>query len=208
MSKLSIVFLTLMGLLHADQLVIDGQAYAVVRHAGADQYTEELVAIPEGATAAEYADQAVPIHTPPAVEDRRRISWLSLHPGPDGRPYLALNIEFGEFKDLLSEPRYYEVLTADTGESELRPARRPGILATTGRLIQENPGKTLLGTALALDLAYDGRVSVFGLLGSKEGGSGTTVQAGDNSQVTVIIGSDAQNDNSDSRDQSSQTEGN
>ena len=171
-------------------MVVDGQTYHIARYETADGYVEELVVLPEGAELADYA----PLHfrQPPEVEvEQKAFSWLSLTPG-----FLVLNIEFGEFRDLLPAPRYYEPVIAQNGETELRPVKQPGILARTAEVVRENPGKSLTAGVLAADLLYDGKVNLFGLVGNDDGGGGTNISVG--GDATIVVG----DQHTDTRDQS------
>lgn len=171
-------------------MIIDGTLYHVARYETGDGYTEELVQLPEGATLAEYGPMQ--FRARPEVESERgAFSWLSLTPG-----FLVLNIEFGEFRDLLPAPRYYEPVIAQNGETELRPVKQPGILARTAEVVRENPGKSLTAGVLAADLLYDGKVNLFGLVGNDDGGGGTNISVG--GDATIVVG----DQHTDTRDQS------
>ena len=159
-------------------------------------FTTELVKIPEGATAAEYAANAIPVFDQPVAALPPK-GILSLYPTEKGA-VLVYVISFGEFAELLPMPTWTQPVIAQNNGEEIRPEKQPGILSRSLQVAKDNPWKTGIATFLLADYATGDGIDAFGLLGGDDDDSGrpTVNVSGSGNVVTITDNANSNNDNS------------
>jgi len=199
MKRLTLLSLVAFSALSFAETVIPSKLTGYLEHSYTTENgaaVTELVKIPEGASAEEYAATAIPVFTKP-LEAEKPKGLLSLVPTGNGAT-LVYTIRFAEFRDLLPVPQWTQPVVAQNGGPEIMPEKKPGILSRSLEVAKENPWPTGIAAFLLADYATGGGINAFGLLGGDDsGGKRPTVNvSGERNVVTITDNTNSGNDNS------------